>query len=73
MIFQKTESGLTLEPKSRSKLTNYGNSRSGVRLQGNFVGQRQLIDLRNSCLTFLVRNKKYFTGEYFVMTCRKFK
>ena len=35
MIFQKTESGLTLEPKSRSRLIDYGNSGSRVRLQGN--------------------------------------
>ena len=35
MIFQKTESGLTLEPKSGSELTDYGNSGSGLRFQGN--------------------------------------
>ena len=29
--------------------------------------QGQLIDFRNSYLTFLVRIKKYFTGEYFMI------
>ena len=37
MNFQKTGSGLTLELKSGSGLTDYGNSRSRVRLKGNLL------------------------------------
>ena len=61
--WNKSASTFTLEPKSRSGLTDYSKSGSEVRIQDNFTGQRQILILEILIVNFLVRNKKYFTAE----------